>query len=69
LAVTDLDEDEVYDIEEQDYVQKIHVEEEAKYSRLQGLADRLEEIEGADAEELRDDLLELEARLNEALSA
>jgi hypothetical protein len=69
LAVTDLDADEVYDIEEQDYVQKIHVEEEAKYSRLQGLADRLEEIEGADAEELRDDLLELEARLNEALSA
>ncbi|WP_380708228.1 hypothetical protein [Salinirubellus litoreus] len=69
LAVTDLDEDEVYDIEEQDCVQKIHVEEEAKYSRLQDLADRLEEIEGADAEELRDDILELEARLNEALSA
>jgi hypothetical protein len=69
LAVTDLDEDEVYDIEQQDYVQKTHVEEEAKYSRLQGLADRLEEIEGPAAEGLRDDLLELEARLNEALSA
>lgn len=69
LAVTDLDEDEVYDVEEQVYVQKTGVEEEEKYSRLQGLAGRLEELDGPESEELREDLLDLEARLDEALSA
>lgn len=69
LAVTDLEEDDVYDVEEQVYVQKTAVEEEVKYSRLQGLAKRIEEIEGAEGEELREDLLDLEARLDEALSA
>jgi hypothetical protein len=69
LAVTDLEEEEVYDVEEQVYVQKTEVEEAEKYSRLQGLADRIEELEGAEGEELREDLTELEARLEEALSA
>jgi len=69
LAVTDLGEDEVYDVEQQDYVQKTQVEEAEKYSRLRGLAGRIEELEGPEAEELRDDLLDLEARLDEALSA
>lgn len=68
LAVTDLEEDEVYDVEEQVYVQKTEVEEEEKYSRLQGLAERIEEVDGAEGEELREDLLDLEARLDEALS-
>ncbi|MEF8913932.1 hypothetical protein [Natronomonas sp.] len=69
LAATDLEEEEVYDVEEQAYVQKTEVEEEEKYSRLQGLAERLEELDGEEGEELREELLDLEARLDEALSA
>lgn len=69
LTVTDLEEEEVYDIEEQVYVQKTAVEEEEKYSRLQGLAERIEELEGEESEELLEDLMDLEARLDEALSA
>ena len=68
LAATDLEEEEVYDVEEQTYVQKSEVEEDEKYSRLQGLAERIEEVDGAESEELRDDLRDLEARLDEALS-
>lgn len=69
LAATDLEEAEVYDVEEQAYVQKTEVEEEEKYSRLQGLAERIEEVDGEEGEELREDLRDLEARLDEALSA
>jgi len=69
LAATDLEEHEVYDVEEQAYVQKTEVEEEEKYSRLQGLAERVEEVDGEEGEELREDLRSLEARLDEALSA
>lgn len=69
LAVTDLEEDAVYDVEEQVYVQKTDVEEDEKYSRLQGLAKRLEEIEGAKGEKLREEFADLEHRLDEALSA
>jgi hypothetical protein len=69
LAATDLEEEEVYDVEEQAYVQKTEVEEEEKYSRLQGLAERIEEVGGEEGEELREDLRDLETRLDEALSA
>lgn len=69
LAVTDLEEDEVYDVDEQVYVQKTAVEEDEKYARLQGLAERLDELDGPDSERLREDLLDLEERLDEALSA
>ena len=69
LAATDLEEEEVYDVEEQAYVQKTEVEEDEKYSRLQGLAERIEEVDGEEGEELREDLRSLEARLDEALSA
>ena len=69
LAATDLEEEEVYDVEEQAYVQKTEVEEDEKYSRLQGLAERIEEVNGEEGEELREDLRDLEARLDEALSA
>ena len=67
LAVTDLAEEEVYDADDQVYVQKTDVDEGEKFSRLQGLADRLEEVEGG--AELRDDLADLERRIDEALSA
>jgi hypothetical protein len=69
LAATDLEEPEVYDVEEQAYVQKTEVEEDEKYSRLQGLAERIEEVDGEEGEELCADLRDLEARLEEALSA
>lgn len=66
LASTMLTEREVYDADEQVYVQKTDVDEGEKFSRLQGLVDRLDEIE--EDEELYDDLLDLERRLDEALS-
>jgi hypothetical protein len=70
LTATDLGEDEVYDIEEQVYVQKTEVEEDEKYARLQGLAERIEGLEDDEtAAELREELLDLETRLDEALSA
>ncbi|QLG61445.1 hypothetical protein [Halorarum salinum] len=69
LAVTDVTEDEVYDVDEQVYVQKTGVDEGEKYSRLRGLADRIDRLEGAEREDLREELTDLEARLDEALSA
>lgn len=69
LAVTDLEADAVYDVEEQVYIQKTDVAEDEKYSRLQGLAGRLDDIEGVEGEELREELAALEHRLDEALSA
>jgi len=69
LTATDLEDDEVYDIEEQAYVQKTQVEADEKYSRLEGLAERIEELHGEEGEELREDLRDLEARLDAALSA
>ncbi len=67
LAVTDLTEDEVYDVTEQVYVQKTGVDEDEKVTRLRGLADRLAEVEGGEA--LEADLVDLERRIDEALSA
>jgi hypothetical protein len=69
LAVTDLNEGEVYDVDEQVYVQKTGTDEHEKFSRLQGLVDRVDELDGEEGERLREDLLELEARLDDALSA
>lgn len=69
LAVTDLDEGAVYDVDEQVYAQKTGVEEGEKQSRLQGLRDRLAALDTAEAEEFRDDIRELEERLETALAA
>jgi hypothetical protein len=69
LTVTDLDEDEVYDRDEQTYVQKTDVEEGEKYARLQGLETRIEKLAGSERADLREDLRALEDRLDEALSA
>lgn len=69
LAVTDLEEEEVLDVAEDVYVQKTGVDEPEKVSRLQGLADRIDELEGDEREALRESLTELEAQLDEALSA
>ncbi|WP_339103504.1 hypothetical protein [Haloterrigena salinisoli] len=69
LSVTDLEEDAVFDTDEDVYVQKIGVDEDEKYSRLQGLADRIDELADAEGEALTDDLEALEDRLEEALTA
>lgn len=69
VAVTGLDESDVYDVDEQVYVQKTGVEEGEKYERLQGLVDRLDRLEGDDGERLRADIDDLERRLDDLLSA
>jgi hypothetical protein len=69
LSVTDLDEDDVYDVEEQTYMQKTDVDEDAKASRLQGLKDRLDALESEEADELREEVENLEDRLEELLAA
>jgi hypothetical protein len=65
LAVTDLSERDVYDIEEREYVRKADVDEAEKETRLQGLKDRLAETEGEEARQLRDEIEALEARIEE----
>lgn len=69
LSVTDLEEDDVYDVTEQTYVQKTDVTEEAKASRLQGLKERLGALESEEAEELQAEVEELEDRLDDLLAA
>jgi hypothetical protein len=69
LAVTDLDESAVYDVDEQVYVQKTSVDEAEKQSRLQGLKDRLDALDTEDATELREDIEDLEDRLETVLAS
>jgi hypothetical protein len=70
LEVTDLSEDDVYDIEESAYVRKAEVDEDRKESRLQGLKDQLAatDNEEDDAEGLRQEIEELERRIDELTS-
>jgi len=65
LDVTELSESDVYDIEESEYVRKAEVDEERKETRLQGLKDQLAAAEGDEAEELREEIAELEGRIEE----
>ena len=65
LEVTTLSESDVYDIEERTYVRKAEVDEEVKESRLQGLKDRLAATDGEEAEALRNEIEELESRIDE----
>jgi hypothetical protein len=68
LEVTDLSESDVYDIDEQAYVRKADVNEDTKQSRLQGLKDRLAATESEEADALRTEIKELEARIDELTS-
>lgn len=68
LAVTDLSESDVYEIDERAYVRKAEVDEAVKASRLQGLKDRLAATENEGADELRSEIVELEARIDELTS-
>ena len=65
LDVIEVAESEVYEIEESEYVRKAEVHEEQKETRLQGLKDQLAAAEGEEADELRQEVNELEARIEE----
>ncbi|MEY7849073.1 hypothetical protein AB7C87_07700 [Natrarchaeobius sp. A-rgal3] len=65
LEVTELSESDVYEVEEREYVRKAEVDEERKESRLQGLKDQLAATGGEEAEELRQEIEDLEARIDE----
>jgi hypothetical protein len=68
LAVLELSESDVYDIDERAYVRKAEVDEEVKESRLQGLKDRLAQHEEAEAAKLRAEIDALEARIDDLTS-
>ena len=68
LDVTELTESDVYDIDEREYVRKAEIDEEVKESRLQGLKDRLAAADDEDADELRREIEELEARIDDLTS-
>jgi hypothetical protein len=65
LEVTGLSASEVYEIDETEYVRKAEVDEDRKETRLQGLKDRLATSDDPEAEELRGEVAELEARIEE----
>ena len=68
LEVTEVAPSDVYEIDEREYVRKAEVDEEEKKTRLQGLKDRLATTEGDEAEELREEIEELERRINDLTS-
>mgnify|MGYP007047124833 FL=1 len=68
LEVTTLFESDVYDIEESEYVRKAEVDEDLKESRLQGLKDRLAASDDDEAEQLRDEIKDLEQRIDDLTS-
>jgi hypothetical protein len=68
LDVTEVSEDEVYEIDEQDYVRKADVDDETKTSRLQGLKDQLAAADGTDTDELRAGIEALETQIEELTS-
>ncbi len=65
LAVSELSEGDVYEIEESEYVRKAEVDEQRKETRLQGLKDQLAAADGEAVEELRNEIEELESRIEE----
>lgn len=69
LSVTDLEESDVYDVDESVYVQKTAVDEDEKYELLAGIRDRLDALEGEEGEAIREELTDIESRLEEALAS
>ncbi|APW99957.1 hypothetical protein CHINAEXTREME_20255 [Halobiforma lacisalsi AJ5] len=68
LEVTEVAESDVYEIETSEYVRKAEVDEERKETRLQGLKDQLAASEEEGAEELREEIEDLEARIDDLTS-
>ncbi|WP_436924893.1 hypothetical protein [Halosimplex amylolyticum] len=69
VATTDVEEDDVYDVHDQYYVQKTGVDSAEKRTRLRGLRDRLEDLDDAEADELREEIDHLEGRIDDLLAA
>jgi hypothetical protein len=69
LSVTDLEEEAVYDVDEQVYAQKTGVGESEKQSRLEGLKNRLAEADDEAAADIHDEIEVLERRIDEVLAA
>ena len=65
LEVTDVSEQAVYEIDESEYVRKAEVDEAEKETRLQGLKTQLAAVDSEDADDLRAEIEELEARIEE----
>ena len=65
LEVSELSETDVYEIEDSEYVRKADVDEQQKESRLQRLKDQLPASDHEDATELREEVDELEPRIEE----
>jgi len=65
LEVTELSESDVFEVSENEYVRKADVDEDTKESRLQRLKDRLAASEDPEAGELREEIDDLEARIEE----
>mgnify|MGYP006277129023 CR=1 FL=1 len=53
------------DIDEREYVRKAEVNDERKETRLQGLKDQLAAMDDPEAEALREEIEELESRIDE----
>jgi len=68
LEVTELSESDVYEINESEYVRKADVDEERKESRLQGLKDQLAASDDQKATKLREEIEDLESRIEELTS-
>jgi hypothetical protein len=68
LTVTELSESDVYDIDESEYVRKADVDEDRKETRLQGLKDQLAASDDDQAADLREEIEDLEARIEELTS-
>ena len=65
LDVIEVAESDVYEIDESEYIRKADVHEEQKETRLQGLKDQLAAADGDEADELREEISDLEARIEE----
>ena len=69
VSVTDVPADAVYGVEETTYVQKTASDESEKFDLLSGIADRLADLEGETGAAIRDELTEIESRIEDALGA
>ncbi|WP_267643718.1 hypothetical protein [Haloarchaeobius amylolyticus] len=69
VAATDVDESAVYDLDTIEYVQKTASESARKQSRLQGIEDRVAALQSEEADALREELADLEERLDDLLAA
>jgi hypothetical protein len=65
LDVLELQDSDVYDIDQTEYVRKAEVDEEVKESRLQGLKEQLAMSDDPKTDELRGDIEDLEKRIEE----